>query len=290
MLEDKIKGFIAYCKVVGFKDKSIETLSLRLNEFNRFLKSKRFKNIQSVTYSHLSTFVADYKSPSVHVKKARIWSLHQFFHFLKLKDHIKDNIAMDLPYPKIEKTIPHFLTIDEYNRILLFCSAHSNHVLGLRNLIIVMMLGLLGLRTGTIISINIQDVDIVSGLVWVRDKGHDVRRTIVLPKIICAALQQYFDMLRISRGALFLSKQGKRISPRTLQDIFRNIADNCHIHKHLHSHLFRHTAATHLNRVAGTSITQQVLGHSLRKNTYKYTHLNPDYYATYMKKHPFMKL
>ena len=47
MLDEKIKGFIAYCKVAGFRDKSIETLSLRLNEFNRFLKSKRFKNLQS---------------------------------------------------------------------------------------------------------------------------------------------------------------------------------------------------------------------------------------------------
>ena len=50
MLEDKIKGFIAYCKVTGFKDKSIETLDLRLHEFNQFLKSRRFKSIQSVTY------------------------------------------------------------------------------------------------------------------------------------------------------------------------------------------------------------------------------------------------
>jgi integrase/recombinase XerC len=290
MLEEKIKGFIAYCKVAGFKEKSIETLSLRLHEFNQFLKSKRFKNIQSITYSHLSTFVADHKFPSVHVKKARIWSLHQFFHYLKLNGHIKDNIAMALPYPKIERTVPHFLTIDEFNRILLHCSHYLNHVLGLRNLIIIMMLGLLGLRTGTIISMNIQDVDIVSGLAWVKDKGYYFQRTVVLPKVICAALQRYFDMLRISQGPLFLSKRGKRISPRTLQDIFRDIADSCDIDKHLHAHLFRHTAATHLNRVAGTTITQKVLGHSLRKNTYKYTHLNPDYYATYMKKHPFMKL
>ena len=91
MLEEKIKDFIDYCKVVGFKIKSIESLSIRLNEFNQFLKSKRFRRIQSVTYSHLSAFVADYKSPSVHVKKARIWSLHQFFHFLKLKGHINNN-------------------------------------------------------------------------------------------------------------------------------------------------------------------------------------------------------
>ena len=40
MLEDKIKGFIAYCKVAGFKDKSIEALALRLNEINQFLESK----------------------------------------------------------------------------------------------------------------------------------------------------------------------------------------------------------------------------------------------------------
>ena len=160
MLEDKIKGFIAYRKVAGFKDKSLETFSLRLNEINKFLKSKRFRNIQSFTYSHLSAFVADFKSPSVHIKKARIWSLHQFFHFLKLKGHIKENIAMDLPYPKIEKTIPHFLTIDAYNRMLLYCSADSTHIRGLRNLIIIMMLGMLGLRTNTIISMNIQDVDI----------------------------------------------------------------------------------------------------------------------------------
>jgi integrase/recombinase XerC len=289
MLDKKIKGFIGYCKVAGFKEKSIETLSLRLNEFNRFLKSKRFNNIQSVSYSHLSAFVADYQSPSIHIKKARIWSLHQFFHFLRLKGHIKDNIAMDLPYPKIEKTVPHFLTIDEYNRILLYCSAHSHNLLGLRNLIIIMMLGLLGLRTGTIISMNIQDVDIVSGLAWVREKGF-IQRTIVLPEVLCVTLQRYFDLLRKRQGPLFLSKRGKRISPRTLQDIFRHIADTCGIHTHLHAHLFRHTAATHLNRVAGTTITQQVLGHSLRKNTYMYTHLNPDYYATYMKKHPFMKL
>jgi len=290
MLELKINGFIDYCKVAGFKEKSRETLSLRLNEFNKFLKSKRFKNIQSVTYSHLSAFVADYKSHSVHVKKARIWSLHQFFHFLKLKGHIKDNVAMDLPYPKMEKVVPQFLTIEEYNRILSHCASRVNQTFGLRNLIIIMMLGLLGLRTGTIVSMNIQDVDIISGLAWVKEKGRYFQRTIVLPLVICSSLQRHLDLLRISQGPLFLSKRGKRISPRTLQDIFRSIADSCGIDKHLHAHLFRHTAATHLNRVAGTTITQQVLGHSLRKNTYQYTHLNPDYYATYMKKHPFLKL
>ncbi len=58
--------------------------------------------------------------------------------------------------------------------------------------------------------------------------------------------------------------------------------------KRLHAHLFRHTAATHLNKAAGTDITQHVLGHSQRHNTEKYTHLNPDLYAVYMKRHPLL--
>ena len=289
MLEKQIKGFLQYCKVCGFRARSLQTLTIRLNDFNRFLRDKRLSRVRSINYSHLSAFVADFKSPSIHVKKSRIWTLRQFFHFLKLKNHIKENIATQLPYPKIEKTVPNFLTINEYNRILLYCSANANHVLGLRNLIIIMMLGLLGLRTGTIISINIQDLDIVSGLAWVKEKGF-IQRTIVLPEVICATLQRYFDILRKRQGPLFLSKRGKRLSARSLQDIFRGVADICGIDKHLHAHLFRHTAATHLNRVAGTTITQHLLGHSHRKNTNKYTHLNPDHYASYMKKHPFMSL
>ena len=66
-------------------------------------------------------------------------------------------------------------------------------------------------------------------------------------------------------------------------------ADQLGIDKKLHARLFRHTAATHLNKVADIAITQQVLGHSHRANTLKYAHLNPDQYAAYMKKHPFMR-
>ena len=289
MLEEQINGFIEYCKVSGFRDKSIESLSIRLNQFKKFLITARLRKIKSITYCHLSRFVADYKNPSIHVKKARIWSLRQFFHYLKLNGYVNENIATDLPYPKIEKTVPLFLTVREYNRILHHCSKNAATFIGLRNLIIIMMLGLLGLRTNSIISMNIQDVDLVAGRAWIKEKGN-IKRIIVLPKVLCVVLKPYLGRIGQQRGPLFLSKHGKRISPRTLQDIFRNAADSIGIDKHLHAHLFRHTAATHLNKVAGTSITQHVLGHAGRKNTMKYVHLNPDHYAVYMRKHPIMTM
>ena len=54
MLEEQINGFIEYCKVSGFRDKSIESLSIRLNQFNNFLKTARLRKIKSITYRYLS--------------------------------------------------------------------------------------------------------------------------------------------------------------------------------------------------------------------------------------------
>jgi len=89
---------------------------------------------------------------------------------------------------------------------------------------------------------------------------------------------------------LFLSKRNKRISPRALQDVFQKAAKSLDIDKHLHAHLFRHTAATHLNKVSDPEITKHVLGHMRSNSTRKYTHLNPDQFAVYMQIHPYMEL
>jgi len=89
---------------------------------------------------------------------------------------------------------------------------------------------------------------------------------------------------------LFLSKRNKRLSPRTLRDVFQKAADSLDIDKHFHAHLFRHTAATHLNKVSDPEITRHVLGHVRSSSTRKYTHLNPDQYATYMQIHPYMEV
>jgi integrase/recombinase XerC len=288
MLENQISAFIAYCKVSGFKTKSLESLSLRLNQFNRFLDQARIQDIGSIRYRHLRQFVADYRLPSIHVKKARIWALRQFYHYLTLNGRVEKNIATSLAYPKIEKTVPHFLTAGEYERILEHCVSVVDSELGLRDLIIVLLLGTLGLRTNAVITLNTQDVDVTAGLLWVREKG-GIARVMIMPAVLCALIRAYLADRGQGRGPLFLSRRKKRLSVRSLQALFAGVADAVTIDKHLHAHLFRHTAATQLNVVAGTGICQQVLGHARRSNTVKYAHLNPDRYAEYMRAHPFIK-
>ena len=285
MLHRIISQFLDYCRLAEFSVRSLQALAIRTNEFEAFLKILKIRSVTRITYRHLIDFVADYGNPSIHVRKSRVWTLRQFFHFLTLHQHVPKNIATKLPYPKIEKTVPQFLTTKEFELLIRHFSEQADSPLGLRNLVIIMLLGTLGLRTRTLIAL---DIDIRYGLVWIREKGNR-QRHMVLPHCICKIIQPYLQSLEQKKGPFLLSKQKKRISPRTLQDIFRSAVDQVGIEKKLHANLFRHTAATHLNQVAGIDITQQVLGHSRRANTLKYAHLNPDQYTLYMKKHPFMK-
>jgi len=287
MLHRYFSQFLAYCQLADFSIRSIQALTARLSEFDTFLKIQRIRSVKKITYQHLINFVADHKNPSIHVRKSRVWTLRQFYHFLTLHRIATENIATGLPYPKIEKTVPQFLTTDEYNRLIRHFTDRADSPMGLRDLIIIMLLGTLGLRTSTLTALNIEDIDITCGLLWIREKGRR-HRSVVLPHSLCKIIRNYLQLRRRKRGPLLISKRKKRISPRTLQDIFRTAADQLGIDKKLHARLFRHTAATHLNKVAGIEITQQILGHSRRANTLKYAHLNPDKYAVYMKKHPFI--
>jgi site-specific recombinase XerD len=236
--------------------------------------------------------VTDFNSPSVYVKKARVWSLRQFFHYLKLEKLIPDNIALNLPYPKIEQKVPTFLTTDEFKLILNHFAQQATTPIGLRNLVIISLLGFLGLRTATIADLNISDIDLAESRLWIKQKGFQgqIKKDLPLPQVLCQLLFEYIQQFNKKQGPLFMSKRNQPLARRSVQAIFYNVAHKLKIDKKLHPHLFRHTAATHLNQIAGLEITQFVLGHLTQQNTHQYAHLNPDIYAQHMKNHPYMKL
>jgi site-specific recombinase XerD len=292
MLQHDITAFLHYCKDADFSQRSVESLAFRLHEFNRFVQSQGVCSVKAITFQLLVQFVADFHKPSAHVKKARVWCLHQFFHYLKLQQHIQDNIALKLPYPKIEKKVPVFLTQEEFNQILKHFAQQATTAIGRRNLVIICLLGFLGLRTATIADLNISDIDLAESRIWIKQKGapRQSKKELPLPQILCRLLAEYIRQLDRQHGPLFMSKRKQRLARRSLQSIFYQVAQSLDIDKNLHPHLFRHTAATQLNQVAGMEITQFVLGHQSQHNTHQYVHLNPDIYAVHMKNHPYMKL
>ncbi len=65
MLDEEMRYFLEYCRISDFSKKSIESLSIRLNEYNEFLKTTTVTSLIDISCQHLRRFVADYKSPPV---------------------------------------------------------------------------------------------------------------------------------------------------------------------------------------------------------------------------------
>jgi len=292
MLQNNITNFLHYCKHSNLSERSIESLAFRLTEFNQFIQSQAISALTQINYQLLVQFVADYHKPSVAVKKARVWCLRQFFHYLKLQTLINDNIALKLPYPKIEQKVPQFLTVDEFKLILSHFAQEATTASGIRNLVIIALLGFLGLRISTLADLNITDIDLAESCIWIKQKGvkHPHKKSLPLPQVLCRLLAEYMQSLNSNQGPLFMSKRNQPLARRSLQSLFYQVTRKLNIDKSLHPHLFRHTAATHLNQIAGLEITQFMLGHLAQQQTHQYAHLNPNIYAQHMKQHPYMKL
>ena len=285
MLQNIIPNFLNYCKHYRFSKKAIQAFTTRLGELDTFLDLNQIESLNEIRYSHLIDFVTT-GNPSVHIKKVRVWTLHQFFHYLRFQKMIEVNIALKLPYPQMEKNDPEFLTLDELKIILSWFLLQANSIQGLRNLIIAMMFGFLGLRLSALRNLNIQDVVLADSLLWVSDKGY-IRRELPIPQVLCIHLYQYLKIIDRKMGPLFLSKRKKRMSVRSVQYIFDIAENELSINKHLRCHLFRHTAATQINQTAGVDITRSLLGHRSRRTTERYVHLDGTLYASHIGCHPY---
>lgn len=286
MLNNNIINFLAYSKDHGLTKKSIETLSYRIKEFDKYLDSRKIKSLQTLSYEIICEYVTS-NDASSHVKKLRVWTMQQFFRYLKTIDAIKENPAQKLPYPHIEHKEPKFLTPIQLCTVINYFLSGLEQPSGFRSLILLLFLAFTGIRISTLLTLNIQDIDLTNSCATVTEKGGQIR-IIPLPQILCTFLYTYLKSLDIELGPLLVTTRHKRLCLREVQRLWKKAGDD--IGLHLNCHLFRHTAATYINQVAGIDIAKNVLGHSLRQTTEGYIHLNPDIYAEYMARHPFMSL
>ncbi|MCP4355813.1 MAG: tyrosine-type recombinase/integrase, partial [Proteobacteria bacterium] len=211
MLSNLITDFLEYCKVSCYSDKSMEALICRTQEFNRFVNLKNLQSVQVITYENLLEYIVDFEAPTVHIKKNRVWVIRKFYGFLILHDIVKDNLGKNLPSPKIKKTIPKFLTIDDCEKLLAHFSENATDLIGLRNLIIFLIFSVTGVRLSALRGLDAADFDSLSGLLLIREKG-GIERQMALPESLCLLIKKHMHFQNGKSSPLFLSKRGKRIS------------------------------------------------------------------------------
>lgn len=149
-----------------------------------------------------------------------------------------------------------------------------------------------GLRLAELAQVRLGDLDLPGGLVTVIGKG---RKTRVLPvgRMACAAITDWLhirpDFVRpVSETWLFLSRQGTRLSERSIQARLVHQAARVGLDRRLYPHLLRHSFASHLLESShDLRAVQELLGHSDIRATQIYTHLDFQHLANvYDQAHP----
>jgi integrase/recombinase XerD len=202
--------------------------------------------------------------------------VQQLFRFLETRGVIVHNPTLDLPLPSWRQ-LPRATINQEQARRLM---AHPDPLTkrGKRSRAILELLYGTGLRVGECARLDLADVNLGPGVLFVRDGKGRKDRVVPLQGRAADAVEIYVRDARPvllkdpHEPALFLTKHGTRVRVKAIQYLVRMHARRADIPLPLSPHQLRHACATHLlQRGADVRHVQQLLGHARLDSTAIYT-------------------
>jgi integrase/recombinase XerC len=219
-------------------------------------------------------------------------SIRSFYDYLIHQQVITKNPTDGVKAQKSANKLPKIFYEEEVEQLLK--SHHRDNDLKVRDLAMFELMYSSGLRLTELASINIQDIDVQCRQMIVTGKGNKMRFLPVGKKAVTAVKKWLkrrpnFDTNELQ--ALFLSKQGNRLSRYSIQSRLKLLAKAQSLDIHVNPHMLRHSFATHL-LVSGANlrVIQELLGHSDISTTEIYTHLDFNHLTkVYNNAHPRAK-
>ncbi|MEZ9525063.1 tyrosine recombinase XerC [Enterovibrio norvegicus] len=218
----------------------------------------------------------------------RLSALRSFFDFMVRDGAMGANPAKGVAAPKQGRTLPKNLDVDEIDQLL---SVNDDDPLSIRDRAMMELMYGAGLRLSELIGLNLRDVAVRKGDIRVIGKGDKERVVPFTGKAqewLVNWLKVRNQLLKGPEEALFISKLGNRISPRSVQKRMAEWGQKQAVSSHINPHKLRHSFATHMLESSGDlRAVQELLGHADLSTTQVYTHLDFQHLAkVYDAAHP----
>ena len=302
-----LRDFLTYHETIrGHSQNTVDEYYLDLRTFFRYLKLSRgllprdteLEDIEirdvdldfvakvtlSEVYDYLGFLSRDrVKNPRSHdaefgisaASRARkIASIRSFYKYLTIKANLlTENPVQDLDSPKLPKTLPRYLSLEESRRLL--SSVDSRH--RERDYCILCIFLNCGLRISEIVGMNLSDIRADS--LRIIGKGNK-ERVVFLNDATASAINDYLIVRKnidaIDKNALFLSNRRTRMSREAVHDMVKKSLLRAGLDAEKYSaHKLRHTAATlMLRNGVDVRTLQELLGHENLNTTQIYTHVD----------------
>jgi site-specific recombinase XerD len=194
-------------------------------------------------------------------------------HYLRALELMAEyqGVPLKVKKPKTVFRLPEILSLVECRAMMSSCSYK-------RDLAMINIFLYGGLRNKELINLDLQDVDIKTRILWVRDRGENIKnrheRKVVMTAECSRIVQEWIHTRPDAQTkALFITEHGKRITKDRVERIIRDIGKKAGITKRVYPHLLRHTCASMMLR-SGVSLTDVALqlGHRSLSSTMVYLH------------------
>ena len=223
------------------------------------------------------------KSLQRHLSAIRSW-----FRYLLREGRVKANPAEGVRAPKAQRRLPHTLDADQLDHLM---QVPGDDPLDRRDRAIMELFYSSGLRLAELAALDVADMRRDDGLLQITGKGSKTRR-VPVGRLAREAVDAWLAVRgQLAAGpdpALFLSRRGTRLSPRSIEARLRQRAVEQGMPRHVHPHMLRHSFASHLLESSGDlRAVQELLGHADISTTQVYTHLDFQHLAqVYDQAHP----
>ena len=276
MLDRHIDSFLSHLEVVRhLSPHTISSYRRDLDSFFTFLKEKN-DSWEEVQDHQVRGFVAQERRRGLSARSIQraLSSIRSFFNYLLDEEVVETNPAANISSPKSAQLLPKALDTDLVKRLLDFKPQGDIEI---RDKAMVELLYSSGLRLSELCGLNMESVSIKERSCRVVGKGNKTRDLPVGEK----AIQSLRDWLLVRENissdankALFLNKNGKRISTRSVQLRLERLSKKRGLPM-VNPHMLRHSFASHILESSGDlRAVQEMLGHSDIGTTQIYTKLD----------------
>jgi len=275
-----ISQFLTHVKVEkGLSANTVSAYQRDLVKFNAFVQ-KRKLTLEGVSRDDLVDYLAGlYRGKLESRTVARnLVTLRNFFRFAQIQELIRVDPSLNLESPKIRRTLPGYLRLEEVEKLL--AQPDAKTALGLRDRAMLEVLYSTGLRVSELIGLRVTDLDTKVGCIRCIGKG-DKERIVPAGRKVLGMVEKYLREARpkllpkgASSPALFVNRRGMALSRVGVWKILSTYGRRAGLRVALTPHMLRHSFATHLlERGADLRSVQLMLGHADISTTQIYTHV-----------------
>ena len=282
------EGFKQWLGIIGYAHSTIDSLPRRAAELLEYAGTQGIYHLSQIQYYHIRAYYEILK-----VRKSqqtgkllrnstlngiiRAWRL--FAHYLEETD--QGTLNVDIPYEIDESIEREILTTQEIKALY---NAADESILGLRDRAILSVYYGCGLRSNEGLSLNLSDVMVEKGMLYVRKGKGYKERYVPFTEAVKMDFRLYLQECRakLVKGrpeeAFLVNNQGKRIGSSTQTKRLKSLLSQANITKPIGMHNLRHSIATHLLK-SGMQIEDiaKFLGHAYISSTQIYTHIAYEY-------------